>query len=111
MTGAMFIAECLKQEGVEKVFGQCGHTNYALIDATGHYVLRGQPPGTHVVRYAPANPHVQTDPVRGTDGLDPGRVVTLSAGQDYAAKSGSVNVVPSNRRISPSRLARPSAVM
>ncbi len=33
MTGAMFIAECLKQEGVSKVFGQCGHTNYALIDA------------------------------------------------------------------------------
>ena len=33
MTGAMYIAECLKQEGVTKVFGQCGHTNYALIDA------------------------------------------------------------------------------
>ena len=33
MTGAMYIAECLKREGVEKVFGQCGHTNYALIDA------------------------------------------------------------------------------
>src|SRR5436853_6786015 len=33
MTGAMFIAECLKQEGVKKVFGQCGHTNYALIDS------------------------------------------------------------------------------
>src|SRR5499427_3637901 len=33
MTGAMFIAECLKQEGVKYVFGQCGHTNYALIDA------------------------------------------------------------------------------
>jgi acetolactate synthase I/II/III large subunit len=33
MTGAMFIAECLRQEGVERVFGQCGHTNYALIDA------------------------------------------------------------------------------
>ena len=33
MTGAMFIARCLKQEGVTKVFGQCGHTNYALIDA------------------------------------------------------------------------------
>jgi acetolactate synthase I/II/III large subunit len=33
MTGAMFIAECLKQEGVGKVFGQCGHTNYALIDS------------------------------------------------------------------------------
>jgi len=33
MTGAMFIAACLKQEGVSKVFGQCGHTNYALIDA------------------------------------------------------------------------------
>lgn len=33
MTGAMFIAQCLKSEGVEKVFGQCGHTNYALIDA------------------------------------------------------------------------------
>ncbi len=33
MTGAMFIADCLKQEGVTKVFGQCGHTNYALIDA------------------------------------------------------------------------------
>ena len=32
MTGAMYIAQCLKQEGVEKVFGQCGHTNYALID-------------------------------------------------------------------------------
>jgi len=29
----MFIAECLKHEGVTKVFGQCGHTNYALIDA------------------------------------------------------------------------------
>ena len=33
MTGAMFMAECFKQEGVSKVFGQCGHTNYALIDA------------------------------------------------------------------------------
>ena len=33
MTAAMFIARCLKQEGVEKVFGQCGHTNYALIDS------------------------------------------------------------------------------
>ena len=33
MNGAMFIAECLKQEGVSKVFGQCGHTNYALIDS------------------------------------------------------------------------------
>jgi acetolactate synthase-1/2/3 large subunit len=33
MTGAMFIAHCLKDEGVSKVFGQCGHTNYALIDA------------------------------------------------------------------------------
>ena len=29
----MFIARCLEQEGVTKVFGQCGHTNYALIDA------------------------------------------------------------------------------
>ncbi len=33
MTGAMYIAECLKLAGVAKVFGQCGHTNYALIDA------------------------------------------------------------------------------
>src|ERR1043165_6517317 len=33
MNGAMFIAECLRQEGVTKGFGQCGHTNYALIDA------------------------------------------------------------------------------
>ena len=33
MTGAMYMAECLKHEGVTKVFGQCGHTNYALIDA------------------------------------------------------------------------------
>ncbi|MFO7311397.1 MAG: thiamine pyrophosphate-binding protein [Bacillota bacterium] len=33
MTGADFIAAILKHEGVEKVFGQCGHTNYALIDA------------------------------------------------------------------------------
>jgi acetolactate synthase-1/2/3 large subunit len=29
----MYIAACLKREGVTKVFGQCGHTNYALIDA------------------------------------------------------------------------------
>ena len=27
------MAHCLQQEGVSKVFGQCGHTNYALIDA------------------------------------------------------------------------------
>ena len=27
------MAECFRQEGVTKVFGQCGHTNYALIDA------------------------------------------------------------------------------
>lgn len=33
VTGAMYIAQCLKDEGVEMVFGQCGHTNYALIDA------------------------------------------------------------------------------
>jgi len=33
VTGAEFIAEVLKREGVRKVFGQCGHTNYALIDA------------------------------------------------------------------------------
>jgi acetolactate synthase-1/2/3 large subunit len=33
MTGAMYIAHCLKEEGVDKVFGQCGHTNYALIDS------------------------------------------------------------------------------
>jgi acetolactate synthase-1/2/3 large subunit len=33
MTGAEFVAECLSQEGVSKVFGQCGHTNLALIDA------------------------------------------------------------------------------
>ena len=33
MTGALFMAECFRQEGVTRVFGQCGHTNYALIDA------------------------------------------------------------------------------
>ncbi|HJV41559.1 thiamine pyrophosphate-binding protein [Caulobacter sp.] len=33
VTGAVYIAQCLKNEGVEMVFGQCGHTNYALIDA------------------------------------------------------------------------------
>jgi len=33
VTGAIYIAQCLKNEGVEIVFGQCGHTNYALIDA------------------------------------------------------------------------------
>jgi acetolactate synthase-1/2/3 large subunit len=33
LNGATFIAACLQQEGVNKVFGQCGHTNYALIDA------------------------------------------------------------------------------
>ena len=32
MTGAEFIAACLKQEGVSKVFGQCGHTNFALME-------------------------------------------------------------------------------
>jgi acetolactate synthase-1/2/3 large subunit len=37
MTAAMYIAKCLKQEGVEKVFGQCGHTNYALIDSCRRY--------------------------------------------------------------------------
>jgi acetolactate synthase-1/2/3 large subunit len=33
LNGAMYIAACLKQQGVTKVFGQCGHTNYGLIDA------------------------------------------------------------------------------
>ena len=33
LNGAMYIAACLKADGVEKVFGQCGHTNYGLIDA------------------------------------------------------------------------------
>ena len=33
MTGAMYMAECLRHQGVDRVFGQCGHTNYALIDA------------------------------------------------------------------------------
>lgn len=33
VTGATYIAQCLRQQGVTKVFGQCGHTNYALIDA------------------------------------------------------------------------------
>src|SRR3989304_4106291 len=33
MTGAEFISSCLKQEGVSKVFGQCGHTNFALMAA------------------------------------------------------------------------------
>src|SRR4051812_26462583 len=33
ITGALYIAHCLKAEGVEMVFGECGHTNYALIDA------------------------------------------------------------------------------
>jgi acetolactate synthase I/II/III large subunit len=33
VNGATFIAQCLQHEGVSKVFGQCGHTNYALIDA------------------------------------------------------------------------------
>jgi acetolactate synthase-1/2/3 large subunit len=37
MTGAMFVARCLREEGVSKVFGQCGHTNYALIDACYQY--------------------------------------------------------------------------
>jgi acetolactate synthase-1/2/3 large subunit len=33
LNGAMYIATCLKEAGVSKVFGQCGHTNYGLIDA------------------------------------------------------------------------------
>lgn len=33
MNGAEYIARVLKEEKVTKVFGQCGHTNYALIDA------------------------------------------------------------------------------
>jgi acetolactate synthase-1/2/3 large subunit len=40
MTAAMYIAKCLKQEGVEKVFGQCGHTNYALIDSCHRYGIQ-----------------------------------------------------------------------
>src|SRR5690606_8739335 len=32
-TGAEYIVQVLKEENVAKVFGQCGHTNYALIDA------------------------------------------------------------------------------
>ncbi|HEY4077630.1 MAG TPA: thiamine pyrophosphate-binding protein [Rhizomicrobium sp.] len=37
MNGAMYIAARLKEVGVEKVFGQCGHTNYGLIDACRRY--------------------------------------------------------------------------
>lgn len=33
MTGAMFMAHCLKQEGVDRCSAECGHTNYALIHA------------------------------------------------------------------------------
>jgi hypothetical protein len=33
MTGAMYMAEWLQRASVTRVFGQCGHTNYALIDA------------------------------------------------------------------------------
>src|SRR5262245_26735402 len=33
VTEAMFIAQCIQQDGVSKTCGQCGHTNYALIDA------------------------------------------------------------------------------
>jgi len=33
LNGAEYIARVLKEEKVTKVFGQCGHTNYALIDA------------------------------------------------------------------------------
>ncbi len=40
ITAAMFIARCLKQEGVEKVFGQCGHTNYALIDSCDRHGIQ-----------------------------------------------------------------------
>src|SRR5215467_10883238 len=54
MTGAMFIAECLRQEGVTKVFGQCGHTNYALTgvataaaDCTPMVVIAGNTPSYH----------------------------------------------------------------
>ena len=40
MTGAMYMAKCLKDEGVEKVFGQCGHTNYALIDSCQRFGIQ-----------------------------------------------------------------------
>jgi acetolactate synthase-1/2/3 large subunit len=40
MTGAMYMAACLKNEGVEMVFGQCGHTNYALIDSCQRYGIQ-----------------------------------------------------------------------
>jgi acetolactate synthase-1/2/3 large subunit len=33
MTGAQAIVACLKREGVEYVFGMCGHTNLAMLDA------------------------------------------------------------------------------
>ncbi len=33
MIGAQLIARCLQMEGVDTVFGLCGHTNLAMLDA------------------------------------------------------------------------------
>lgn len=33
MTGAQALVRCLEQEGVEYIFGMCGHTNLAMLDA------------------------------------------------------------------------------
>ncbi len=40
MTGAQAIVECLKREGVEYVFGMCGHTNLAMLDALADSGIR-----------------------------------------------------------------------
>jgi len=63
MTDAVFIAQRLKQQGVTKVFGQCGHTNYALIDACHRlgieYIsFRHEQMAAHAPKLAVVNVHL-----------------------------------------------------
>lgn len=40
MTGAEAIARCLENQGIEVVFGLCGHTNVAMLEALSHSKIR-----------------------------------------------------------------------
>lgn len=40
VTGAEAIVECLEKQGVEVVFGLCGHTNLAVLDALSESTIR-----------------------------------------------------------------------
>jgi hypothetical protein len=51
------------------------------VDQAGHFTIPGLPPGTYVVKFGSG--YVQTDPPLDERGFNPGRTVTVGAGQDY----------------------------